>query len=424
MSAPGITAPNDVRDLTLSAAGRRRLEWVFQSMPVLQSVRKQFIRSQPLAGLRVSACFDVTPEAANLMVTLRDGGAEVVLAGANSKTTQDDVAAALVKEFGIAVFAVRDASAEARLQHIEAALDHRPHLTLEDGAALVTAIHSRRSELAEEVVGGVEESSAGAAKFRVLAAGGMLPYPVVAAGDSLTKHLFDNRYGAGQSTIDALVRSTNLLLAGLNVVIAGYGWCGRGCASQVKGMGANVTICETDPLRALEAVMDGHRVTSMTEAAAYGDLFLTATGNRNVIARDHFERMRNGAVLANAGHSNVEIDVEGLARMASSHKPAGEFVEEFATRDGRKLYLLCEGRVANTAAGGQPTPVLDMSFSSQALAAEFLVKSRGTLEKRVYSAPPELDRYVARMKLDAMGVKTDRLSYDQEQYLAGKSGQD
>ena len=358
------------------------------------------------------------------MVTLRDGGADVLLVGANPRTTQDDVAAALVKEFGIPVYGMRDEAPDARLHHIEAALDHQPSLTLEDGAGLILAIHTRRPELANQVIGGVEESGAGVAKLRGMALAGSLRYPVVAACDSLTKHLFDNRYGTGQSTIDALVRSTNLLLAGLNVVIAGYGWCGRGCASQVKGMGANVTVCETDPLRALEAVMDGHRVTSMVDAAIYGDLFLTATGNRHVIARDHFEKLRNGAVLANAGHSNVEIDVEGLGRAASSRKPAGEFVEEFSMRDGRKLYLLCEGRVVNTAAGGQPTPVLDMNFSNQALGAEFLLKNRATLEKKVYAAPPELDRYVARMKLDAMGVKSDRLTYDQEQYLAGRSGQD
>jgi adenosylhomocysteinase len=409
----------DVKDLALADLGKRRTEWAFQSMPVLQTIRKQFIKNQPLAGIRVSACLHVTTETANLMITLRDGGASVVLCASNPLSTQDDVASTLVKDYGIPVYAIKGENNEVYYSHLSAAADHRPHITMDDGADLVHLIHTTRRDLLAHIVGGTEETTTGVIRLRAMAKEGVLGYPIVAVNDALTKHLFDNRYGTGQSTLDGIVRATNFLLAGLTVVVAGYGWCGRGVASRARGLGANVVVTEIDPTKAIEAVMDGFRVMSMIDAAAVGDVFITVTGNKHVIAKEHFEQMKSGAILCNSGHFNVEIDLEALGKMASSRRETREFVEEFALRDGRKVYVLGEGRLINLAAAeGHPASVMDMSFANQALSAEYMVKNHASLQKTVYSVPDELDKQVARMKLEAMGVKIDRLTPEQEHYLA------
>jgi adenosylhomocysteinase len=388
-------------------------------MPVLQSIRKQLIRSQPLAGIRVVACLHVTTETANLMITLRDGGASVVLCASSPQSTQDDVAASLVKDYGIPVYAVRGVTAEMHAAHVAAALAHKPQVTIDDGAELVKQLHGGRSEWGEEVIGGTEETTTGVMRLKALAKEGLLKYPVIAINDAMTKHLFDNRYGTGQSTIDGILRAANILLAGMNVVVAGYGWCGRGVAMRARGMGANIIVCEVDPIKALEALMDGYRVMSMSEAAAIGDVFVTVTGNKSVIHREHFEKLKDGAMLCNSGYFNVEIDLEALGRMSHSRRPAREFVEEFSMRDGRKIYVLGEGRLINLAsAEGHPASVMDMSFANQALAVEYLVKKHSLLERKVYAVPEELDRQVARLKLEAMGVKIDRLSVEQEKFLS------
>jgi len=416
---PQISIPCDVKDLSLAEAGRRRIEWAFQSMPVLQQIRKQFIKEQPLAGIRISACLHVTTETANLMVALRDGGAAPVLCASNPLSTQDDVAAALVRDYGIPVFAIKGETNETYYAHIAAAIEHQPQITMDDGCDLVTTLHTRRQELLEGVMGGTEETTTGVIRLRAMAKEGVLRYPVIAVNDAMTKHLFDNRYGTGQSTVDGIIRATNILLAGINFVVAGYGWCGRGVAMRARGMGANVIICEVDPIKALEALMDGYRVMSMSEAAEVGDVFVTLTGNKNVIGREHFERLKNGAILANSGHFNVEIDLEALGRMASSRRPVREFVEEYALRDGRRIYVLGEGRLINLAAAeGHPASVMDMSFANQALAVQYLVDNHARLQRRVYPVPEELDKRVARMKLESMGVKIDRLTPEQERYLA------
>jgi len=413
---------SDVKDLSLADVGKRRVEWAFQSMPVLQTIRKQFIKTQPLAGVRISACLHVTTETANLMMTLRDGGALPVLCASNPLSTQDDVAATLVRDYGIPVFAIKGESNEQYYAHIAAAADHRPRVTMDDGCDLVTALHTSRRELLEGVLGGTEETTTGVIRLRAMAKDGVLRYPVIAVNDAKTKHLFDNRYGTGQSTVDGIMRATNVLLAGLSVVVAGYGWCGRGVAMRARGMGANVIVTEVDPVKALEAVMDGYRVMSMLEAAETGDLFVTLTGNKSVITKDHFERMKSGAILCNSGHFNVEIDLEALGRMASTRRPVREFVEEFALRDGRRLYVLGEGRLINLAAAeGHPASVMDMSFANQSLAVEHLVKQHASLEKTVFPVPEEIDRKVARLKLECMGVKIDRLTPEQEQYLTSWS---
>jgi len=412
----------DIKDIALADLGKRRTEWAFQSMPVLQTIRKQFIKTQPLAGMRVAACLHVTSETANLMITLRDGGASVVLCASNPLSTQDDIAATLVKDYGIPVYAIKGENNDVYYQHLTAAAEHAPHITMDDGADLVSLLHSKRTDLAANIVGGTEETTTGVIRLRAMAKDGVLKYPIIAVNDALTKHLFDNRYGTGQSTIDGIIRATNMLLAGLNVVIAGYGWCGRGCAMRARGLGANVIVTEVDPTKAIEAVMDGYRVMSMAEAAVIGDIFITVTGNKHVIARDHFERMKNGAILCNSGHFNVEIDLEALARISSSHRQTREFVEEYSFRDGRKLNVLADGRLINlSAAEGHPASVMDMSFANQALSAEYMVKNHAQLEKRVYSVPEDLDRQVARMKLESMGVKIDRLTPEQERYLASWS---
>jgi len=412
----------DIKDIALADVGKKRTEWAFQSMPVLQTIRKQFIKTQPLAGKRVSACLHVTSETANLMITLRDGGAQVVLVASNPLSTQDDVAATLVRDYSIPVYAVKGESNELYYKHLTAGAEHRPHITMDDGADLVSLLHSKRQDLATEIVGGTEETTTGVIRLRAMARDGVLKYPIVAVNDALTKHLFDNRYGTGQSTLDGIIRATNVLLAGLNIVVAGYGWCGRGAAMRARGMGANVIVTEIDPTKAIEAVMDGFRVMSMTEAAAIGDVFITVTGNKHVIARHHFEHMKNGAILCNSGHFNVEIDLESLAKASSSRRQTREFVEEFAFRDGRKIYVLGEGRLINLAAAeGHPASVMDMSFANQALSAEYMIKNHASLENKVYAVPEDLDRQVARMKLDAMGVKIDRLTAEQEHYLSSWS---
>ncbi|HOQ47425.1 MAG TPA: adenosylhomocysteinase [Bryobacteraceae bacterium] len=412
----------DVKDLSLADLGKRRTEWAFQSMPVLQTIRKQFIKSQPLAGIRIAACLHVTTETANLMITLRDGGASPVLCASNPLSTQDDVAATLVRDYNIPVYAIKGESNEVYYQHIMAAIDHKPHITMDDGCDLVTVLHTKRQDVLDGVIGGTEETTTGVIRLRAMSKEGVLRYPVIAINDAMTKHLFDNRYGTGQSTVDGIIRATNILIAGLNVVVAGYGWCGRGVAMRARGMGANVIVTEVDPIKAIEALMDGFRVMSMAEAAAIGDIFVTLTGNKNVIAKEHFEKLKSGAILANSGHFNVEIDLDTLAKMATSRRQVRDFVEEFALRDGRRIYVLGEGRLINLAAAeGHPASVMDMSFANQAQAVEYLVKNHSSLEKRVYPVPEELDRKVARMKLESMGVKIDRLTPEQEHYLASWS---
>jgi len=412
----------DVKDLLLAERGKRKIEWSNQQMPVLQLIRKQFIKEQPLKGIRIAACLHVTSETANLAVTLRDGGADVVLCASNPLSTQDEVAACLVKDYGIPAFAIKGEDSATYYAHINAALDHRPQLTMDDGADLVTTLLTKRAELVDNVLGGTEETTTGVIRLRAMAKDGALRYPIVAVNDALTKHLFDNRYGTGQSTIDGILRATNLLLAGLKVVVGGYGWCGRGIAMRAKGLGADVIVTEVNPIRALEAVMDGFRVLPMSDAAKIGDIFVTVTGNKSVLTTDHFEKMKDGAVLCNSGHFNVEIDIPALEKLSSSHRPARPFVEEYAMKDGRKLYLLGEGRLINLAAAeGHPAAVMDMSFSNQALAAEYLVKNSAQLENQVYAVPEAIDRQIARLKLESMGIQVDKLTPDQEQYLASWS---
>ncbi len=415
-------AKGDVKNLDLADQGKKRIEWANQSMKVLQLIRKEFIKNQPLKGVRVAACLHVTSETANLAITLRDGGADCVVCASNPLSTQDEVAASLVRDYGIPVFAIKGEDNETYYQHILAALDHRPQITMDDGADLVTTLLTKRPGDAAGVIGGTEETTTGVIRLRAMAKQGVLQYPIIAVNDALTKHMFDNRYGTGQSTIDGVVRCTNVLLAGSKFVVAGYCWCGRGLAMRARGMGADVIVTEVDPTRALEAVMDGFRVMSMPEAARIGEVFVTVTGNKSVIAREHFDLMRDGAILANSGHFNVEIDIPALESMASSRRPTREFVEEYVMKDGRKLYLLGDGRLINLAAAeGHPASVMDMSFANQALAAEFLVINHAQMEKKVYAVPEEQDKRVARLKLESMGVRIDRLTPQQEEYLASWS---
>jgi adenosylhomocysteinase len=410
---------SDVKDLSLAQVGKDRTEWAFQSMPVLQTIRKEFIKTQPLAGIRIAACLHVTTETANLMITLRDGGASVVLCASNPLSTQDDVASTLVKDYEIPTYAIKGEDNELYYSHIAAALDHLPHITMDDGCDLVTTMHKDRPELIGNVLGGTEETTTGVIRLRAMAKEGVLRYPVIAINDARTKHLFDNRYGTGQSTIDGILRATNYLLAGTNFVVAGYGWCGRGVAMRAQGLGANVIVTEVDPVRALEALMDGYRVMSMTEAASVGDIFVTVTGDKSVIRREHFEKLKNGAIVCNAGHFNVEIDLEALTGMASSRRKTREFVEEFALRDGRRVYVLGEGRLINlSSAEGHPASVMDMSFANQALSVNYVVRNHKSLDSKVHPVPLDLDQRVARMKLESMGVRIDKLTPEQEKYLA------
>ncbi len=400
--------------------GRKRIDWANQSMQVLQIIRKEFIKNQPLKGIRIAACLHVTAETANLAITLRDGGADVVLCASNPLSTQDDVAAALVRDSNIQVFAIKGEDNETYYKHIMAALDHKPHITMDDGADLVTTALTKRTDVLESILGGTEETTTGVIRLRAMAKQGVLRYPIIAVNDADTKHLFDNRYGTGQSTIDGIIRATNFLLAGSKFVVAGYGWCGRGLASRARGLGAEVIITEIDPTKALEAVMDGYRIMAMDRAAKIGDIFCTVTGNKNVLRKEHFEVMKNGAIVANSGHFNVEIDIPALEKLSSGKRVTRNFVEEYSLRDGRKINLLGEGRLINLAAAeGHPAAVMDMSFADQALSVEYMVKNHASLEKKVFKVPDELDKRVARLKLESMGIKIDRLTPEQEEYLAG-----
>jgi adenosylhomocysteinase len=409
----------DVKDISLAEKGKRKIEWANQQMPVLQLIRKQFIKDQPLKGIRMSACLHVTSETANLAITLRDGGADLVLCGSNPLSTQDEVAASLVKDYGIPTYAIKGEDNATYYAHIAAAIDHKPQITMDDGADLVTQLLTKHAELVPNIIGGTEETTTGVIRLRAMAKDGTLKYPVIAVNDALTKHLFDNRYGTGQSTIDGVIRATNMLIAGMRVVVAGYGWCGRGVAMRAKGLGADVIITEINPTRALEAIMDGFRVMPMADAAKIGEIFITVTGNKSVIAQEHFEKMNDGAVVCNSGHFNVEIDIPALEKLASSKKIARPFVDEYAMKDGRKIYLLGEGRLINLAAAeGHPAVVMDMSFANQALASEYLVKNAKDLKAQVYSVPEPIDRQIAKLKLESMNVHVDKLTADQEHYLA------
>jgi len=412
-------AIGDCKDRSLAAAGRRRIEWADENMPVLADIRAEWEKTKPLAGVRIAACMHVTTETANLMRTLKTGGAEVALAASNPLSTQDDVAAALNEEYGIPTFAIRGEDNETYYRHIRAVLDTKPHITMDDGADLVTTLYRERKDLLAGVIGGTEETTTGVIRLRAMAEDGELPFPVVAVNDARTKHMFDNRYGTGQSTIDGILRATNYMLAGSTFVVAGFGWCGRGIAARARGMGADVIVVEVDPLRALEAVMEGYRVMPMRDAAKEGHIFVTATGNRGVINGDHFALMKDGATLANAGHFDVEIDIPALAAMAKERREARPNVQEFVLEDGRRIRLLAEGRLVNLgAAEGHPAQVMDMSFANQALSALWLLENKGKLERQVYSVPEDIDAEVARRKLDSMGVRLERLTPAQEEYLS------
>jgi adenosylhomocysteinase len=414
------TAPrHDVKDLALAPGGIARVVWADRQMPVLAAIRERFEQERPLDGIRISACLHVTTETANLARTLAAGGADVVLCASNPLSTQDDAAAALVEEYGISVFAIRGEDNDTYYSHIEAAVDHRPQLTMDDGADVIGVLHKERRDQLSEIIGGTEETTTGVIRLRALEAQGDLAFPIVAVNEADTKHLFDNRYGTGQSTIDGIIRATNVLLAGRRFVVGGYGWTGRGVAMRARGMGAHVIVTEVDPVRALEALMDGYEVLPMERAAEIGDLFCTATGDKNVIARGALERMKDGAILSNTGHFNVEIDIPALRELAVSVREARPNVEEFNLADGRRLYLIGEGRLVNLAAAeGHPASVMDMSFANQALSAEYVVAHAEELEPRVYVVPEEIDRQIARLKLESMGVEIDILTEEQARYLA------
>ncbi len=408
----------DIKDANLAEGGRRRIDWAEREMPVLRLIRERFAKERPLKGVRMSACLHVTTETANLAQTLHLGGADLVITASNPLSTQDDVAAALVNIYEVPTFAIKGEDNVTYYKHIQAALDHAPHVTMDDGADLVSTLHKERRDLLKNVMGGTEETTTGVIRLRAMAADGALMFPVIAVNDAQTKHLFDNRYGTGQSTIDGIVRATNVLLAGKVFVIAGYGWCGRGLAMRARGMGANVVITEVDPLPALEAVMDGFRVMEMNEAAKIGDIFVTVTGDLNVIDRSHFELMKDGAIIANSGHFNVEINIPALEKMSKEKRLVRPFVEQYVLKDHRRINLLGEGRLINLAAAeGHPASVMDMSFANQALSVEYMVKNADKLEKKVYGVPQEIDREIARLKLDAMGVQIDVLTSDQVKYL-------
>ncbi|PYT92466.1 MAG: adenosylhomocysteinase [Acidobacteria bacterium] len=409
----------DVRDISLADAGKRKIEWSQQQMPVLQIIRKRFIKEQPLKGLRVSACLHVTSETANLMIALRDGGAEIVLCASNPLSTQDEVAASLNRDYNIPTYAIKGEDNETYYSHLRAALDHKPQMTMDDGADLVTMLLTKRPEQVKDVIAGTEETTTGVIRLRAMAKDGTLKYPVIAVNDAQTKHFFDNRYGTGQSTLDGVIRATNLLLAGLKVVIAGYGWCGRGVAMRAKGHGADVIITEIDPVKGIEAVMDGFRVLPMVDAAKEGDVFITVTGNKNVIRAEHFEHMKSGAVVCNSGHFNVEIDIPALERLSSGKREVRPLVDEYQLKDGRRICLIGEGRLVNLAtAEGHPASVMDMSFANQALSAEYLRANSKNLKPQVYVVPEHLDKEIARLKLELMGHRLDKLTPEQEHYLA------
>ncbi len=432
---------SDVRDLGLAARGRTRIEWADASMPVLRQIRERFEKEKPLRGVRLSACLHVTSETANLARALTAGGADLVLCASNPLSTQDEVAASLVADFGVAVYAIKGENHATYYDHIRAALAHRPNLTMDDGADLVSSLlflalgrdgevdpvirqwasglsAAERGELFEGVIGGTEETTTGVIRLKAMERSGVLRFPVVAVNEAKTKHFFDNRYGTGQSTMDGIVRATNLLIAGLNVVVAGYGWCGRGVAMRARGWGAQVIVTELDPTKAIEAALDGYRVMTMAEAASIGDVFVTLTGNKGVLREEHFRAMKDGAVVCNSGHFNVEIDIPALEALTEARRPIREFVEEFRLRGGRRIHLLADGRLINLAAAeGHPASVMDMSFANQALAAEFMVRNHATLEKKVYAVPEEIDREIARLKLASMGITIDEPTAEQLRYM-------
>ena len=417
-----VTKRYDVKDLGLAPEGIRRIAWADRQMPVLAAIRERFEREQPLNGYRVAACLHVTTETANLMRTLKAGGADVVLCASNPLSTQDDVAAALVDEFDISVFAIKGEDNDTYYQHIEAAVDHKPQLTMDDGADVIGVLHSHRREQLGDIIAGTEETTTGVIRLKALEADGALGFPIIAVNEAKTKHLFDNRYGTGQSTIDGIIRATNILLAGKRFVVAGYGWVGKGVAMRAKGLGAHVIVTEVDPVRALEAAMDGFEVMSMAEAAEVGDIFCTATGDKSVITREHIVRMKDGAILANTGHFNVEIEIPALRQLATEVRESRAFVEEFTLEGGKRVYLLGDGRLINLAAAeGHPALVMDMSFANQALAAEYAVEHAAELERKVYPVPDEIDNEIARLKLETMGITIDQLTEEQANYLASWS---
>ncbi len=408
-----------VADLSLAAEGVRRIKWAAREMPVVRQIRERFASEKPLSGLRISACLHVTTETANLMLTLRDGGAQVALCASNPLSTQDETAAALVAEYGIPTFAVNGEDTESYYQNLQSALNTKPNLTMDDGADLVALAHTDRTDVLEDIVGGTEETTTGVIRLKSLAAEGKLKYPIVAVNDADTKHFFDNRYGTGQSTLDGITRATNVLWAGKNVVIAGYGWCGKGVALRARGMGGHTIVTEVDPIRALEAVMDGHNVMTMTEAAEIGDIFITVTGGKNAIGKSHLEVMKSGALVANSGHFNVEIDIEAMEELADSKSSVRPFVDQYLMGDGRKINLLGEGRLINLAAAeGHPSAVMDMSFANQALTAEYMAQTAHTLTPEVYTVPRDIDEEVGKLKLASMGVNIDTLTAEQEKYLS------
>ncbi len=410
-------ANGDVKDLSLSKTGVDRIEWAGREMPVLNIIRERFLREKPLAGIRMAACLHVTTETANLALTLRDGGAELVMCASNPLSTQDETAAALVREYGIPTFAIKGEDDETYQRHLSAVLDFKPQITMDDGADLVALLHRGRSDLLPEVIGGTEETTTGVIRLTAMAKEGRLAYPIIAVNDAETKHFFDNRYGTGQSTLDGITRATNILWAGRRTVISGYGWCGRGVASRANGMGAHVIVCETNPVRALEAVMDGFQVMPMIEASKVGEVFITVTGGLHAIGKEHIEAMSSGAILANSGHFNDEIDIDALKEMSTANRELRPFVEEYTMKDGRLIYLLADGRLVNlSAAEGHPSAVMDMSFANQALSAEYLYQNKGKLDIGVHVVPPVMDAEIGRLKLQSMGISIDTLSDAQRKY--------
>lgn len=409
----------EVKKIALSGAGNKKILWADRFMPVLASIRKRFEKEKPLKKMRISACLHVTTETANLMRTLKAGGADLVLCASNPLSTQDETAAALVKAYGIRTFAIKGEDRNTYYRHIRQALLHRPHLTMDDGADLVSELHGKMTDYMADIVGGTEETTTGVIRLRSLEEKGLLRYPIIAVNDADTKHFFDNRYGTGQSTLDGILRATNVLLAGSVFVVAGYGWCGRGLATRARGMGAHVVVTEIDPLRALEAVMDGFEVLPMKQAAAKGDIFVTVTGNLNVIRAEHFLKMKDGVIVANSGHFNAEIEIPALEKLAKRTQEARPFVQEYTLANGNRIYLLAEGRLVNLAtAEGHPASVMDMSFANQALSAEYMAKSGSMLERRVYKVPEQIDKEIARLKLASMKVGIDTLTPEQKKYLA------
>lgn len=410
---------HDVKDMSLAEKGRFKIQWAENDMPVLRQIRARFEKERPLKGIKIAACLHVTTETANLMWTLVAGGADVVLAASNPLSTQDDTAAALVAHFEVPVYAIKGEDNATYYKHLRSAIDIAPNMTMDDGADLLSTLHKERTDLLPNVIGGTEETTTGVIRLRAMAADGALKYPVIAVNDAMTKHFFDNRYGTGQSTLDGIIRATNTLFAGKVFVVGGYGWCSRGIASRGRGLGARVVVTEVDPLRALEAVMDGFEVMTMENAAKVGDIFVTATGDKNVIDERHFSHMKDGAIISNSGHFNVEINIPELEKISVEKRKPREFVEQYVLKDGRRINLLAEGRLVNLAAAeGHPSSVMDMSFANQALAAEYIVKHAKELKKNVFPVPPAIDKEIARLKLEAMGIKIDKLTPDQEKYLA------